>query len=500
LICEECSMKYISRLLLFFLLFSVVIPWWSSRPADARQLPMDPSQIERIRILGPNNVPIKVLVVCNSNSNLDFAVGLIKIVAQINESDRLSPQEKLKVHVVLARPSDREILASHVPTLMMKEFVEINDKLFTGDQWMQDWGEVMTVRMKGDPKQHIAVLDSNRGREIAKLPGILANFWNCYYLKNPSNAFSAGDYGGNVEITPDDVLIIGNTSTKEFRDFLADHGYRNRMVVVETDWLQVGHCDEYLSIIPNPKVAEGFTMVKANPRLALRLIKDSPRKDLEKIEVPEYKKKILEVHDYLNSAAGAEAVSGRQAADSNPGGIFRDRVVRYLDSLDKDGIPGRKTQPLMDIASDRDVRDPAMIGAERFVRKNLALAVIIDSNIQKIFSKINEVNKTLGAGHSLISFPVLYKMVSGNSIAFVPGVVNQLILRKHLIIPDPKVKAFSDFISHVTTKVGLVPHFLDDMNYHTLLGEIHCGTNVFRHPNRYVVKPKNLPADLAPLH
>ena len=143
-------------------------------------------------------------------------------------------------------------------------------------------------------------------------------------------------------------------------------------------------------------------------------------------------------------------------------------------------------------------RTAAMARAEEFVKKNLALAVLIDTNIKAVTTRIDEVNRTPKAVHSVLSFPVFYHLKGSKHIAYVPGVVNQLILRKHLLIPDPKIKAFRDHITTVARKVGLVPHFLDDMVYHTLEGEIHCGTNVFRHPNRYVVQPKNLPPELAP--
>ncbi len=104
--------------------------------------------------------------------------------------------------------------------------------------------------------------------------------------------------------------------------------------------------------------------------------------------------------------------------------------------------------------------------AEEFVRMNLALAVVIDSNVKTVMRKIDS--------------------------------VNQLILRKNLIIPDPKIKAFRDYIDRVASKVGLVAHFIDDMPCHTLQGETHCGTNVLRHPNRYVVRPKFLPPNWPP--
>ncbi|HNX75760.1 MAG TPA: protein-arginine deiminase family protein [Candidatus Rifleibacterium sp.] len=468
-------------LLLAVIIVSLLFPAF----ADARQRELAQENLERVRILGPNNVPIKVLVVYNPEKTRQFVVDLIKIVASINAQDKPPATERLKVHVVLSAQKDRATLEKDVSAAVMKDLVEVNDKFFTTDQWMQDWGEVATIKLKNNPKQQLAVIDSNRGRGIAALPAILANFWNCYLLKNPSEARSAGDYGGNIEVTPDDILIVGNTISNEFRDFFYDRGYAEHMVKVETDWLKVGHCDEYLSIVPNPKASTGYTIVKANPRLALRLIKDSPRADLEKIEIPEYRTMMLAVHDYLNAAVG-------------PGNSFQNRALRHLEGIDNNGNPQSNLTPTTrDSAATEKPLDPTRALAEEFVRMNLALAVVIDSNIKTVTRKIERVNQPNKFYHSIISFPVVYHFNLGY-IAYVPGVVNQLILRKHLIIPDPKIKAFSDYIDRVAGKVGLVAHFIDDMPYHTLQGEIHCGTNVLRHPNRYVVRPKFLPPELAP--
>ncbi|GAB1353437.1 MAG TPA: protein-arginine deiminase family protein [Candidatus Rifleibacterium sp.] len=470
-----------STVLVLALLFAIS---WSPLPLAARQRELAPENLERIRILGPNNVPLKVLAVYNPEKTRQFVVELIKIVASINAQDKPPADEKLKVHVVLSNPKDRALLEKDVTPTVMKDIVEVNNKFFTTDQWMQDWGEVATIKLKNDPKQHLCVIDSNRGRGIAALPAILANFWNCFLLKNPSDQRSSGDYGGNIEVTPDDVLIIGNTISTEFRDLFYDHGYEGRMVKVETDWLKVGHCDEYLSIIPNPKASTGYTIVKANPRLALRLIKDSPRADLEKIEIPEYRTTMLAVHDYLQ-------------ASSNTAGSFQKKVIQHLDALDSNGVPQEIVIPAVRGATGSAVEATRTM-AEEFVRMNLSLAVVIDSNVKTVMRKIDAVNKPAKVQHSVISFPLVYHFNLGY-IAHVPGVVNQLVLRKHLIIPDPKIKAFRDHIARVAGKVGLVPHFVDDMPYHVLQGEIHCGTNVLRHPNRYIVKPKHLPQELAPL-
>jgi hypothetical protein len=48
---------------------------------------------------------------------------------------------------------------------------------------------------------------------------------------------AGGDNGGNIEVTPDDILILGNTATAEFQKFLERRGYKDRIALVETDWL-----------------------------------------------------------------------------------------------------------------------------------------------------------------------------------------------------------------------------------------------------------------------
>jgi|GEM_PF-696008 len=494
---------------LFFVAFLVLA---ASFVATARELPLDLTQLERLRILGPNNLPVKVLVVYNPPENGKFVVDLINLVVKIHETDGISKEDKFKVHVVTTRAEDKAELEKSLTPQIMKDFVEINDKFYTKDVWMQDWGEVATAKFKNEPKQKMIVLDSNRGRGIAALPAILANFWNCYCIKNPSTQFSAGDYGGNIEITPDDVLIIGNTSTNELRDLLSKYGYKDRMAVVETDWLAVGHCDETLSVVPNDKAPEGFTIVKANPRLALQLIRKTPRSELEQISNADYRETLLKVHDYLQKAGEDSASESKtllssetdnnSTIENSKGNSFGAHLVKYLDNLDEEGRP---TKGHLEIArnlmrtpsNDKNAPDAKVV---EFVKKNLALAVLIDSNIKTICKKIDQVNGKTDTKHSILSFPVMYHPYYGKQIAYVPGVVNQLILRKHLIIPDPQIKSFRDYIDKTAKVAGLSAHFLDDMYYHELAGEIHCGTNVFRHPNKYIVRPKNLPQEISPLH
>jgi hypothetical protein len=466
----------------------VLVGMGSLQPASAKARQVEPDAIEAIRLLGPNNEPVKVQVVLTRNvENLRFVANLVKIVARIHEMDRIPPNRAFSVQVFASDQRYLKDLETLVGKKVMKQYVEIAPASICGDIWMQDWGEIAMVKVKGEEKAQLLILDSNRSGasyqfyELAGIPPLLAKLWSAYFLKNPSPQPTSGDMGGNIEITPDDILVVGNTISPEFKAFFERHGYRDRMVVVEADWLSVGHCDEYLSIVPNDRVSEGFTLVRGDPALALKLILDADRKELEMVRQPEYREFLLTLFDYLHGPAEEK----------------KDRLVEFLRAYS----PGHGTAPGVRpprLSSNTSPETHAPLdrkGAERFVRQNLALSAMITSNVRKVAEKVNEVNRLGSRRHSIVAFPMLYgKEEHSGFKAFLPGVINQLILRKHLLVADPKIKVFRDAIRATAKEVGLITHFIDDTPYHERMGDVHCGTNVFRHPNSYVVKPKYLPA------
>jgi len=447
--------------------------------------------IESIKFLSPNNMPLKVLVVYSpGQQNANFVISLINIVAQMHEKGMVKKDDAFKVHVIPGwdmQEKDYAYINEKVGAERVKRFVEFNKAYSTRDIWMQDWGEVGVVKVKGDPKPQTVVFDSNRGRDNAELPGILANFWNSYLLKNPSNQYSGGDYGGNIEVTPDNVLLIGNTSTPELRAYLEKHGYKNRMAVLETDWLHVGHVDEYISVCPNPKALRGYTLIKANPRLAMRLVKDTPDAELKAIPHKEYRDAMLAVKAYLIEAEKkrAEELKLDAPARRRRTRSFGEAVLKYLESSE---------EMLASSESGANLswgHEVARSDVEKFIQLNLTLANLIDTNVKKACAKISEVRNDAGKPHSVLSFPALFRKMSGTKhIAYLPGSVNQLILNNQLIVPDPKVRAMRLHISKTAAKVGLHANFIDSLPYHNLQGQLHCGTNVFRHPNKYFVKPR----------
>jgi hypothetical protein len=45
----------------------------------------------------------------------------------------------------------------------------------------------------------------------------------------------------------------------------------------------------------------------------------------------------------------------------------------------------------------------------------------------------------------------------------------------------------------VSRDIGVKPWYIPDASYHSFQGQLHCGTNVLRHPDRWLVDPTRRP-------
>jgi hypothetical protein len=371
-------------------------------------------EIERIKLVSNNNIPEKVVVVSSSRTRR-FVQDLIKTIQEINSQF----DEKVKVHVICDSRYAASSLQKELESQgLYKTLVEINDQFFTADQWMQDWGEIAWSKIQGEDGMHMTIVDSNRGRGLAGLPKILADMWDAHYIKNPSESGIKGDYGGNIEVTPDNVLVIGTTSTKQMRGLLSDHGYKNRMAILDTHWLQVGHVDEYVSFIPNENAPGGYTIVKADPALALELIKNATDADLQTVH-PDYRSQVRNIREALNS--GMRGVAGDYDLTD---------VENMLIAAGRDSSPERLNQ-LVDL--------------------NQRISKLIDEQIETLKKEITRVTNGKHTEFDVVTFPTLFQgsSWSGNlrgCVALLPGVVNMLVLRNHGVIPDPQFGIYSKFI------------------------------------------------------
>ncbi len=402
------------------------------------------SEISRIKLVNNNHVPQKILV-CSAYNTQRFVKDLFNVIKHINESENLSGNDLIKLHIISGSGDPLSNLG--VPLDVAKKYAEVNPNFSSSDIWLQDCMEICSVVLK-DGSKAPAVFDSNRGRGLARLPRILADLWNIAYFKNPSNYQEHGDYGGNLEVTPfDDIMVAGTTITGPCKKFFEDNGYKNRMFLCDTDWLQVGHIDEYLSFIPTPFAPGGYTIVRADTGLALDLIKNAPDSEFDKIS--SYDKSFLL------------------------------KVKRLLNEQMKDPAAGKGTEE------------------GNFIELNQNINEIIEENVGKLKEYIKNTTKDYNRDIEEVFWPSLYEgrgTNPGGCHAYLPGVVNLLVIRDHLIVPATHIPAFDVAIEARLKAQGNNVHFIDDSPYHSSMGEIHCGTNALRDPERSIISARQVKA------
>ncbi|XP_063091674.1 protein-arginine deiminase type-4 isoform X1 [Cavia porcellus] len=313
------------------------------------------------------------------------------------------------------------------------------------DQWMQDEMEIGYVQ--APHRTMPVVFDSPRNRGLKDFPSkcvLGPNFG--YVTRGPvTGAVTGLDSFGNLEVSPPVTvgqkeyplgrILMGSScypskGSREVHQALQDFLAAQRVqapVRLYSDWLFVGHVDEFLSFVPAPD-QKGFRLLLASPRCCYRLFQEQQRQG-------------------------------------------------HGEVLLWEGLQKKKEQKIKDILSDKELKEQnsyaqSCIDWNREVLKRelgLAEADIID--IPQLFKLLRDARGCFKAK------------------AFFPNMVNMLVLGKYLGIPKPFGPVINgrccleEKVCSLLEPLGLHCTFIDDYHsYHVYHGEVHCGTNVHRKP------------------
>ncbi|KAG8007583.1 Protein-arginine deiminase type-2 [Nibea albiflora] len=332
----------------------------------------------------------------------------------------------------------------------MKSFVQksgyhlriCNNYVSRGDRWIQD--EMEFGYIDSPHKQFPVVLDSPRDRGLVDFPlhELLGPDFG-YVTRVPGRKdVSSLDSFGNLDVSPPVTVngknyplgrillgvafptaTEGRNMTKVVQDFLRAQKVQEPIALF-TDWLLVGHVDEFMTFVPAPD-GKGFRLLLASPDAAYKLFKG-----LQK--------------DGHGQAKLFEGVEGEEP-------VTVDQVVSDCSLL----AQNKYAQSCIDW--NRDV-----------LKRELGLddADIIDVPIL---------------------FRPWENAAQPRAVAYYPDMVNMIVLGKNLGIPKPfgpKVNgrcALEAEMCSLLEGLGLSCTFIDDFtSYHQGQGEVHCGTNVRR--------------------
>ncbi|XP_064586988.1 protein-arginine deiminase type-3-like [Zonotrichia leucophrys gambelii] len=260
----------------------------------------------------------------------------------------------------------------------------------------------------------------------------------------PKGWVSSLDSFGNLEVSPPVTvqgkeyplgrILIGSSfprvggrrMAKAVRDFLVAQKVQ-APVELFSDWLYVGHVDEFLTFVPAPD-RKGFRLLLASPSACYQLLKEKQEEG-------------------FGEAAMFQGLDRVSKPTINE--ILADEELRKFNDYAQSCI-----------SWNRDI-----------LKRSLGLAEPDILDIPQLFRS----HSNAGA--------------EAEAEAFFPDMVNMLVLGRHLGIPKPFGPVvggrccLEQRVRELLEPLGLSCTFIDDFfSYHVGQGEVHCGTNVRRKP------------------
>uniref|UniRef100_A0A5F7ZP80 Peptidyl arginine deiminase 4 n=1 Tax=Macaca mulatta TaxID=9544 RepID=A0A5F7ZP80_MACMU len=309
------------------------------------------------------------------------------------------------------------------------------------DQWMQDEMEIGYIQ--APHKTLPVVFDSPRNRGLKEFPikRVMGPDFG-YVTRGPQTGGVSGlDSFGNLEVSPpvtvgDKEYPLGrilfgdscypSSDSREMHQALQDFLSAQQVqapVKLYSDWLTVGHVDEFLSFVPAPD-RKGFRLLLASPRSCYKLFQEQ----------------------------------------QNEG---------HGDALLFQGIKKKNQQKIKNILSNTTLREHNSF-VERCIdwnrellKRELGLAESDIIDIPQLF-KLKEFSKAEAFFPNMVNMLVLGKHL-GIPKPFGPIINGRCCL-------EEKVRSLLE-------PLGLHCTFINDFyTYHIRHGEVHCGTNVRRKP------------------
>lgn len=350
---------------------------------------------------------------------------------------------------------DSPTFVTGVTAATKKAGVQFNAIKNYGDQWAQDYFQTAWTAVPG-PDGTVHGMRVANPRPWGQSPGTsqLPATWltktylgadrGVFVVYKKANTGDSFDSHGNHDLLPPyesngkkwplGRIIIGSGILAETRAFY-DVQPQGPPFRVGTDWLWVGHVDEYLSYVP-ADTPRGWKLLVASTRLARQMLLDAQSAG----------------HGDVHMFVGKK----RYVGESN-------NMTSAEVSID-------------DVLGDTDLMEWCQ-EAQTDIDKNVAL-----------------LKAELGLGDDeIIEIPTIFEDIQGYKIAYSPGTVNLLAFGDYVVHADPfgpnigGVDIFrKDLQDRLGTGVnklgkagkGLDVNFADDWYlYHILDGEVHCGTN-----------------------
>ena len=321
--------------------------------------------------------------------------------------------------------------------------------------WMQDYMEIALSLKDG----RLRLIDLPYiDREGEALPSAIA--LSCQYDLIPQPEYSDeddsadwpdhGNYGGNIEALPGNLLLVGNTMNQTTQTHLRQVLPQMTPLIINVRWLETGHVDELFAVLPDRSAGAAcpFAMAYTSPKLALDLAQQTHFNARKQISPPP-----VEIQDV--------------SVELKDLSIFTTCLSNY--------------------AQHRSGKEHC----RRFIQANLAYEELIQQQRRQIDKALMQ-RKTC-AQIKWIALPQLFApshevwLEDGNwgsaqdaAQALNPNVVNMIALGEEVIAPEQPYAPFGQEVARRLQELGLTLTRVDSTLSHYLSGGLHCNTAVAR--------------------
>ncbi|XP_066522243.1 protein-arginine deiminase type-2 isoform X2 [Hoplias malabaricus] len=354
----------------------------------------------------------------------------------------MTPNTLNPVEVFVCSTKDNKEFLKGMRNLVQKNGYKLkicHEYMNRGDRWMQDEIEFGYI----DAPHHgfPVVLDSPRDGDLRDFPyeKLLGPDFGYVTRYAKAEEVSSLDSFGNLELSPPVIVngknyplgriiigvafpttVHGRNMTKVVQDFLWAQKVQEP-IALYSDWLAVGHVDEFMSFVPAPD-RKGFRLLLASPDAAYKIFRNVQKNGNGKAKLFQGKEEEISVDEIL----GDEKLQAENDYVQNCIDWNRDVLKKEL-GLDEEDI--------------------------------IDLPILF-----KILPE--EENRAVAYYPDLVNMIVLGKNL-GIPKPFGPQVNGSCVLEKEMqLLMEP---------------LGLNCTFIDDFSsYHKLMGEVHCGSNVLR--------------------
>ncbi|XP_053546240.1 protein-arginine deiminase type-2 [Bombina bombina] len=354
----------------------------------------------------------------------------------------ITPNTLEPIEVYVCSVKDNYLFLKEIKNLVSEANYKIQicfEYVNRGDRWMQD--EMEFGYIQAPHKSFPVVLDSPRDGELKDFPirDLLGPDFGYVTKIAASSEVTSLDSFGNLEVSPPVTvqgkkyplgrILIGSSfpttsgrrMTKVVRDFL----YAQRVqapIELFTDWLYVGHVDEFMTFIPTAD-EKGFRLLLASPVACLRVFREQKHK----------------------GNGDATLFQGLETKRWTVTKILSTEAILQENSFVQNCIDWN-----------RDI-----------LKKELGLTEDDIIDLPALFRLGKD-------GKALAFFPNMVNMIVLGKDLGIPKPYGPVI---------EETCCLEDYVISLLKPLGFNCTFIDDVvSYHKKLGEVHCGTNVRRKP------------------